>query len=68
MPQWHDTFNSVVAGGSVKKGEDGYDLTQVRNQPAITDSGDGDVRDFVQVAVENLVVMANCFLDTAGYV
>ena len=63
MPQWHDTFNSVIAGGSVKEGEDGSHLTQVRNQLAIRDSGDGDVRDVVQVATENLVVVAKCFLD-----
>ena len=35
---------------------------------AIRDSGDGDVRDVLQVATENLVVVANCFLDAAGYV
>ena len=68
LPQWHDTFNSVIAGGSVKEREDGSHLTQVRNQLAIRDSSDDDVWDVMQVAAENLVVMANRFLDAAGYV
>ena len=41
----------------MKEGGDGSHLTQVRNQVAIRDSGDGDVRDVLQVATENLVVM-----------
>ena len=55
----------------MKEGEDGSHITQVRNQLAIRDSGDSDVRedqDVLQVATENLVVVANCFLDAAGYV
>ena len=51
----------------MKEGEDGSHLTQVRNQVAIRDSGDGDVQDVLQVATENFVVVANRFLDTAGY-
>ena len=58
----------MIAGGRVKEGEDGSHPTQVRNQLAIRDSGDGNVRDVLQVATENLVVVANCFLDAAGYV
>ena len=52
----------------MKEGEDGSHLTQVRNQLAIRDSGDGDVQDNLQVATENLVAVANCFLDAAGYI
>ena len=58
----------MIACGSVKEGEDVAHLTQVRNQLAIRDSGDGDVRDVLQVTTENLVVVACCFLDAAGYV
>ena len=58
----------MIAGGSVKEGGDGSHPTQVRNQLVIRDTGDGDVRDVLQVATENLVVVANCFLDAAGYV
>ena len=58
----------MVACGSVGKLEDGSHLTQLRNQFAIRDSRDGDIRDVVQVAAENLMVVANYFLDTAGYV
>ena len=35
---------------------------------AIRDGNDGDIRDVVQVAAENLLVMADDFLDTASYV
>ena len=51
----------------MKEGEDGSHLTQVRNQLAIRDSRDGYVLDVLQVATENFVVVANRFLDTAGY-
>ena len=45
MPQRHDRFDSVIAGGSVKEGGDGSHLTQVRSQLAIRNSGDDDVWD-----------------------
>ncbi len=52
----------------MKEGEDSSFLAQVHHQLAIRNSSDGGIREVVQVAAEDLLVMVNCFLDTASYV
>ena len=58
----------MAARGSVRKGESGSLVAQVRNQLAIWDINGGNIRDVMQVVVENLLVMSCYFLDAASYV
>lgn len=57
----------MVACGSLGKGEDGSLVAQVRYQLTIRDIRYSNIRDVMQDAVEDLLVMVSYSLDTANY-